>query len=238
MFVKQLKTVATVEDHYPFNLPIIKALVKRGENLSFNKPITFFSGENGSGKSTLLEAIAVAYGINPEGGSKNFNFSTFDSHSNFYQELTLVRNGLIPETTFFLRAENYYNFATEVEKLKMSAFYGEKNLHEMSHGEGMLSIINNRFTRNGFYILDEPESGLSVSRQLSLLEKIMTLSQQNCQFIIATHSPVLLAATNSTIFNSDDAEISQITYKETAAYQDMKLFLDDPERLLFYLMNE
>ncbi len=150
----------------------------------------------------------------------------------------MIRKGHIPKTTFFLRAENYYNIASEIEELGLSDFYGRRDLHKMSHGEGMLSIVTHRFTKNGFYILDEPESGLSPSRQMSLLKEIVVLSRNQCQFIIATHSPILMAAPNSTIFNISQETIDIIDYHSTDAYKDMKLFLDDPERMLFYLINE
>lgn len=238
MYINEVGVQNTVTDGYPFSLPIIRSLAQESKNLKLEKSITFLSGENGSGKSTLLEAIAVAYGINPEGGTKNFNFSTFDSHSVLHKYITLIRRGEIPKTAFFLRAENYYNIASEIENLNLSSFYGMRPLHEMSHGEGMLSIVTNRFTENGLYILDEPESGLSVSRQMSLLKEIILLAKKNCQFIIATHSPILLAAPEATIYNITAESIDAIGYRETEAYQVMKLFLDDPDRMIHYLMDE
>lgn len=235
MFIDEIKLQANFPSEYPYTLPIVEALSKAP--LKFDQPISFFAGENGSGKSTLMEAIAISFGMNPEGGTKNFNFSTYDSHSELHESLTLVRKGLIPEVSFFLRAENYYNLASEVEELGLSAYYGKDDLHKMSHGEGMLSIITHRFGPNGLYILDEPESGLSVSRQMTLLREILLLSKQNCQFLIATHSPILLAAPDATIFNSND-DMKRITYHATDAYKDMKLFLDNPERMTFYLEQE
>ncbi|RGW12888.1 AAA family ATPase [Enterococcus asini] len=225
-------------EEYPFSLPIIKNLLHSNQPLPFSKPITFLAGENGSGKSTLLEGIALALGMHPEGGTKNFNFSTYDSHSELHEHLTLVRQGVLPKTMFFLRAESYYNLASTVQDLALDAFYGNRTLHELSHGEGVLSIVTNRFTKNGLYLLDEPESGLSVSRQMTLLKEIITLSQRNCQFIIATHSPVLLAATQATIYQIKQGTLQTVNYHETDAYQDMKLFIDDPERMLYYLLDD
>lgn len=122
--------------------------------------------------------------------------------------------------------------------MALDPFYGNRTLHELSHGEGVLSIVTNRFTKNGLYLLDEPESGLSISRQMTLLKEIMMLSQQNCQFIIATHSPVLLAAAKATIYQITQGTLQSIPYEETDAYQDMKLFINDPERMLHYLMAD
>ncbi|MGX2945731.1 AAA family ATPase [Enterococcus alishanensis] len=235
MFIDEIRLQTNFSNEYPYTLPVVQALSKN--SLKLNQPISFFAGENGSGKSTLLEAIAISFGMNPEGGTKNFNFSTYDSHSELHEFLTLVRKGLIPKVSFFLRAENYYNLASEVEELGLSTYYGKTALHKMSHGEGMLSIITHRFGPNGLYILDEPESGLSVSRQMTLLREILLLSKQNCQFLIATHSPVLLAASGATIFDGNN-EMKKIDYQTTDAYKDMKLFLDNPERMTFYLEQE
>ncbi|MEQ7216311.1 AAA family ATPase [Enterococcus asini] len=240
MYLKAVKinsNQAVLED-YPFSLPIIKNLLHSNHPLPFSQPITFLAGENGSGKSTLLEGIALALGMNPEGGTKNFNFSTYDSHSELHEHMTLVRQGILPKTMFFLRAESYYNLASAVQDLALDAFYGNRTLHELSHGEGVLSIVTNRFTKNDLYLLDEPESGLSVSRQMTLLKEIITLSQRNCQFIIATHSPVLLAATQATIYQIKQGTLQTVNYHETDAYQDMKLFIDDPERMLYYLLDD
>lgn len=235
MFINRMKIYKPDTNTYPFNLPIVESITHLEDGLEFNSSITFFAGENGSGKSTLLEAIAIQFGINPKGGSNNFNFSTFDSHSNLADSVTLVRKGQIPDFSFFLRAENYYNIASEIENLLVSDYYGSRGLHEMSHGEGMLSIITNRFIANGLYILDEPESGLSVSRQLTLLKEIMDLSREGCQFIIATHSPVLLAAPNATIYNISHDILQEIEYEETEAYLDMSLFINNPEQMIHYL---
>ena len=237
MFLKAIRMKENPPEGYPYELPLIQTFSEQKE-ITFEQPITFFAGENGSGKSTLLEAIAVAVGINPEGGSKYMVFSTFDSHSSLHEQLTLVRSGMIPTTSFFLRAENYYNFASEIEALKVATSYGERSLHAMSHGEGMLSIISQRFTEKGFYILDEPESGLSVSRQMTLLKEVVALSQQGCQFLIATHSPILLAAPDATIYDVSEGELTKIAYQESRAFLDMQLFLNNPERMLHYLLDD
>lgn len=228
----------TCEMDYPFDLPIIRQIESAGV-LAFPSSVTFLVGENGSGKSTLLEAIAVAYGMNAEGGSKNFQFSTRESHSMLYQSVRLIRKGNIPDDTFFLRAETYYNIASEVDDLSLARYYETDSLHHLSHGEGMMSIIMHRFRDNGLYLLDEPESGLSASRQMALLRELTILAQEkNCQLIIATHSPILLAMPHAAILNISDEGIEQVAYENTQAYNDMKAFMDNPARILHYLLNE
>ncbi len=182
---------------YPFDLPDVRAL----ETLSFHPDVTFLVGENGSGKSTLLEAIAVVWGFNPEGGTVNFNFSTRPSHSDLYKYLRIVRSHKRPKDGFFLRAESFFNLATNIEHLDadpsftppVSDSYGGRSLHEQSHGESFLSVFLNRFGGNGFYVLDEPEAALSPTRQLAVLRRIHHLVLHNSQFVIATHSPLLMA---------------------------------------------
>lgn len=131
------------------------------EKLSFQKPVTFFVGDNGSGKSTLLEAIAIAYGFNAEGGTKNYSFSTFDSHSNLYEYIRLEKGVRKSNWGYFLRAESFYNVATQEEKYSDFSNPSEK-YHEQSHGEAFLSVLQKQFRPKGLYILDEPESALSL----------------------------------------------------------------------------
>lgn len=238
MFIKKINYRAQNNvSEYPANLPIVKGLIAN-DGLRLEKPLTFFVGENGAGKSTLIEAIAVAFGLNLEGGSKNFNFATRESHSTLGEQIILSKTGLLPRSTFFLRAETYYNIASEVDNLELAPYYETDSLHHLSHGEGMLRIVQERFSPNGFYILDEPESGLSVSRQLSLLKEIIQLVQAGSQIIIATHSPILLAAPSAEIWEITHEKLQKISYEECDAYRDMKLFLDDPKRMLHYLLEE
>ncbi len=168
-------------DASPFNLPAVQAL----DNLRFS-PVTYFVVENGSGKSTILEAIAVAFGINVEGGTINFKFATRSSESPLHAALRLVRHAR-PRGGFFLRAESFFNVATEVERLDVSG-YGDRSLHEQSHGESFLALLKYRFGPNGLYILDEPEAALSPARQLALLVRMNELVESNCQLIIG-HTP-------------------------------------------------
>lgn len=236
--VKYDKEKVIDKNIYPFNIPSIKNL----DEIKFNKPVTFFIGENGVGKSTFIEAIAVALKLNPEGGTQNFNFKTMDSHSNLSNYLTLYKSGNLPKLKYFLRAESFYNVATEIQRLvEEDDFYGlynayGGNLHQCSHGEGFLKLIKNRFEDNGLYILDEPESALSPTRQMSLLCLIDDLVKKGSQFIISTHSPILLSYKNADIFNLDD-DFNKIKYEDTDIYKTYKMFLDNPERMVNILLN-
>lgn len=223
---------------YLNSIPAIEWLVRQGE-LTLNSAVTFFVGENGAGKSTLLEAIAVAAGFNAEGGSKNFSFSTRDTHSELHRYLTLSRGFIRPKDGFFLRAESLYNSATYIDELDetpcgappIAPSYGG-SLHKESHGESFLATIQNRFFGNGLYILDEPEAALSPARQLTLLKIIGELVNDNSQFIIATHSPILMAFPDAEILLFFDDGITPTGYRQTEHYQITKQFLDDPQRML------
>lgn len=217
----------TNSNEYPFNLPIFQQL----ENLELRSKVVFLVGENGTGKSTLLEAIAVNYGFNAEGGSKNFKFSTYDSHSDLYKYLTLVKGSKRPKDGYFFRAESFYNLATEIGDLQVSG-YGDKSLHEQSHGESFLALIFNRFFGNGLYILDEPEAALSPSRQFSLLAKMNDLVKENSQFIIATHSPILLAFPGASIYVLSENGITLTQYEQTEHYILTKQFLNNTDKFL------
>ena len=227
---------------YLNGLPVIKHLAKM-ERLTLSSPVTFFIGENGTGKSTLLEAIAVAFGFNPEGGSRNFNFSTQKTHSELCDHLTLVKKGY-PKDGFFLRAESLYNVATNIDELdKIPSFspklidgYGGVSLHAQSHGESFLSIVQKRFFGKGLYILDEPEAALSPSRLLTLMAEINELVKNDSQFIIATHSPILMTFPDADIFELSEEAIKKVGYRETEHFQITKRFMDDPERMLKYLI--
>ena len=229
---------------YLNSLPVIKHLKETGR-LDFSSDVTFFVGENGTGKSTLLEAIAVAYGFNAEGGSKNFTFSTNETHSELYKHIEVGKKGFAKDG-FFLRAESLYNVATNIDDMdKEASFdpfvidsYGGVSLHNQSHGESFLSIVQNRFFGNGLYILDEPEAALSPMRLLTLLGEINALVKKNSQFIIATHSPILLAFPNAEIMEFSGDGIKRVDYKETEHYKVTKQFLDNPERMLHYLFEE
>jgi predicted ATPase len=228
-------------DDYPFSLAVIHNLDK----LVFHPAITFIIGENGTGKSTLLEAIAAAWGFNPEGGTKNFNFSTRTSHSDLYKHIRLVKSVRRPKDGFFLRAESYFNVGTEIEKLdKEFSFsppiinsYGGKSLHEQSHGESFFSLMLHRFGGNGLYILDEPEAALSPTRQMAMLSRLQQLINQGSQFIIATHSPIILSYPNSHIFELNDGQLHLTPYEETEHYSVTKNFLNRYQSMLKELID-
>lgn len=232
------------ENNYLSEIPSIKWLAEKKE-LNFNSDITFFVGENGAGKSTLLESVALASGFNPEGGSRNFNFSTRDTHSELYRHITLSRGYIRPKDGFFLRAESLYNSATYIERLDeipcaapfVSSSYGG-SLHKESHGESFLAIVKNRFFGRGLYILDEPEAALSPLRLLTLMRFIGDLAEKDSQFIIATHSPILMAIPNSEILLFSEGGIRPMPYKQTEHYQITKRFLDDPEKNLAMIFSD
>ncbi|MBP1916992.1 putative ATPase [Lederbergia galactosidilyticus] len=237
--IKLLKEQIPSYSKYPFHLPAVKSL----DELTLHPQVTYLIGENGMGKSTLLEAIAIAYGFNPEGGSFNFNFSTYDSHSSLDQYLRLVKGVQKPKDGFFLRAETYYNVASNIEELDREPLGGNKvinqfggvSLHEQSHGEAFFATFLNRFRGQGIYLLDEPEAALSPLRQLSMLSRMHELVEQDSQFIIATHSPLLMAYPHSTIYEFSEDGIKETLLEETSHYLLFKQFFDDKERLLHHL---
>lgn len=239
----QLKPGAPVDPPaFPFTLPAIRSL----ERLQLHPGVTFLVGENGSGKSTLLEAIAVGMGFNAEGGSRNFNFATFESHSVLHEHLRFVRGFERPRDGFFLRAESFYNVSSEIERLdrepgfgpRIIDSFGGKSLHAQSHGESFLTLFMERFRGQGFYMLDEPEAALSPQRQLALLSRLHELVGQRCQFVIATHSPILMAYPNATIYECGEQGIRQIAYEDTEHYRVTRDFLANPARMLRVLMGE
>ncbi|NMA62249.1 MAG: AAA family ATPase [Firmicutes bacterium] len=227
---------------FPFLLPAIRQL----NELPLHPNVTYLVGENGTGKSTILEGIAVALGFNAEGGSKNLNFPTTDSHSKLYNHLRFVRGHKSPKTGYFLRAESFYNVASHIDYLDeesaglgkpIISSYGGGSLHQKSHGEGFLSLLVHRFGGNGLYLLDEPEAALSPARQLTVLARIHELVQQGSQFIIATHSPILMSYPDAIIYNLTDNGYNEVSYQETEHFTLTKEFLESPERFLRHLLG-
>lgn len=208
---------------YPFNIELIKNF----EELELTSPVTFLVGENGVGKSTFIEGLAISLGLNSEGGTQNFMFSTRQTHSILHEFLKVNNFQRICETKFFLRAESFYNFASEVEKLGVSG-YGRNSLHSCSHGESFMQLIQNRFTGNGLYILDEPEAALSPQRQMSLLCLIDDLVKQGSQFIIATHSPILISYRDGVILDLNN-NFEKIEYKDTDIYNLYRMYINDSD---------
>ena len=224
-------------DAYPFAIPAVRALT----TLQLHPRVTFLVGENGSGKSTLVEAIAVAAGFNAEGGSKNFNFATRRSESSLHTVLRLSRNARRERDGFFLRAESYFNVATNLEELglDLSPAYGGKSPHEESHGESFLTLMATRLRGHGLYIFDEPEAALSPARQLSLLKIIDTLvRKKQSQLIIATHSPILMAYPDATIYRLDGDGIAPIAYEDSEHFRITRDFLADRKRFFRHLFTD
>ncbi|GAA2389619.1 ATPase AAA [Catellatospora methionotrophica] len=222
---------------YPFALPVVAGLRKAGR-LELDPKVTFLVGDNGTGKSTLIEAIAVAAGFNPEGGSQNFAFATRASESVLGRHLTLVRGLRKPRTGFFLRAESFYNVATEIERLQAQGSYGGHSPHERSHGESFLDLVTHRFGPQGLYLLDEPEAALSVYGCLAVIARIQELTAQGSQFVIATHSPILLAVPRARILQFDGAgAITPVGFDEAEPVALTRSFLAEPRLYLHHLLS-
>jgi len=228
---------------YPFSIPAIANL----DRLEFAPGLTIVIGENGIGKSTLIEAIAVKSGFNPEGGTRNYRFATKDTHSALKDYLVLEKGVRRPTDGFFLRAESFYAFASESDRLEsMPSFsakpnhltsYGGKSLHAQSHGESFLALLKNRLGGNGLYIFDEPEAALSPQRQLSVLILLRDLLAQNSQCIIATHSPILMGYPGAMIYEITARGIGQIAYEDTEHFRVTRDFLNGHERMLERLFS-
>ncbi len=207
------------------------------EKIEFQSPVSLFVGENGTGKSTLLEAIAVAHGFNPEGGTKNYVFSTYDSHSELCDAIRIAKGYRKEKWGYFLRAESFYNVATQEEKYADIA-HPSMQYHKKSHGESFLDLAQDNIKSNGLYLLDEPEAALSPQRQLTLLTQIYKCANDGAQFIIATHSPILLGIPNAQIFCFDNGKIHTCTYEETDSYKITEMFINNRKSLLQKLLDE
>lgn len=237
--VRLLREKISSFDQYPFSLPVVEKL----DSIQLHPAVTFLIGENGAGKSTLLEALAIAWGLNPEGGSHNFQFSTRDSHSNLSNYLRLIKGIHRPKDSFFLRAESFFNVATEIERLDQEPggpplihAYGGTSLHEQSHGESFFTLLMERLRGHGLYLLDEPEAALSPTRQMAMISRMHELVTDKSQFIIATHSPIIMAYPNAQILLINEAGIQPIEYIETEHYGVTRDFLNHHQRFMKELL--
>jgi len=227
-------------DRYPFSIPAIRTL----DTLELDTEVTFVVGENGTGKSTLVEALAVAAGFNAEGGSANFDFETRGSHSELHERIRLTRGLDRPRTGFFLRAESFFNVASTVDRLaredgpSLLDAYGGRSLHEQSHGESFLALVNHRFGPRGLYVLDEPEAALSIPGNLALLRRMRQLTHEGSQFVVATHSPILMGYPGGRIYQLSGDGFERVPYEETDHYQLMRSFLEDRERFFRHLFAD
>lgn len=226
-------------DSYLCGLPAVRHLAEMGE-LPLRSRVTFLVGENGTGKSTLIEAIAVAMGFNPEGGTINFRFSTEDSHSQLHQYLTVCKGVRRQRDGFFLRAESFYNVASSIDRMDPPLLhsYGGVSLHQQSHGESFMALVENRFGGNGLYLLDEPEAALSPTNLLRLMYCMEELVKRESQFIISTHSPILMAFPNAEVLELSEGGIRCVPYQETEHFRLTKQFMNNPERMLNYLFED
>lgn len=222
-----------VHDEHPFDIPILA----EGLSLRFTSPVTFLVGENGSGKSTLLEALAWSAGFSDEGGNRTNRYSETDDGGRLGRALDLTWRRKAA-TGFFLRAETFFNFATYLETVG-STFraYGGRSLHRQSHGEAFLSLFSHRF-EDGLYLLDEPEAALSPQRQLAFLSILNDLTTRGvAQFIIATHSPIILSFPGATVWSLDGGRITEVDYRDTEHYRVTRDFLESPDRYFRHLFT-
>lgn len=228
-------------DCFPYILPAVRGLTK----LPFHPKVTFLVGENGCGKSTLLEAVAGSFGLNHEGGSRNFNFSTRASHSPLDEFIRLARTPAQPGDSYFLRAESFFNVATEIERLDKEPLggppiitsYGGTSFHEQSHGESFFALFKNRFRDHGLYLMDEPEAALSPKRQLQFLVILHDFVRRGGQFLIATHSPIIMAYPDSWIYVLDGEGVRKVAYTDTEHYLVTRGFLSSPKRSVSELLS-
>ena len=229
-FIRGIQLNQNDNTDYPYNIPAVKHI----EKLDLNTPVTFIIGENGTGKSTIIEAIAVAAGFPNEGGTKNMKFSTYNSTSDLHDYLKLIRGSRREKDGFFLRAESFYNVASYMEEPNPNGplRYGGKAMHDQSHGESFMWLVNHRFFGNGLYILDEPEAALSPQRQLSLLVAINNLIKSGSQFIISTHSPILLSYPDAMIYQLNTEGIEKVNYEDAENVKLTRDYLNNPDVFL------
>ena len=231
--IQYKKEEVDTTDKYPFNIPFLQQL----EKIEFHPDVTFLVGENGAGKSTLIEAIAVGLGFSKEGGTKNFNVETADTTSELHQYFKFIRGFKKPSDYYFLRAESFYNIATYMDEVGYLRSYGGKSLHEQSHGESFFAVIKNKLHGKGLYIFDEPEAALSPNRQLAAVAAIHKLVQNDSQFIIATHSPIIMAYPNAKILLLNEAGLQEVAFEDTEHFQVYDSFFKNYKGMIHHLIN-
>lgn len=239
LFIRNIRIDWSKIEEYSY-LREIPAFVNL-KGMDFTRNITFLVGENGTGKSTLLEAVAVAYGFNPEGGTINYRFSTYDDVSELSTAIQMTKGFLRPEGSYFFRAESFFNVATKAEDYRdfssRPLMYGGRSLHGQSHGESFLAFFQT-FSGRGLYIMDEPEAALSPQRQLTLFIQIARMAEAGAQFIIATHSPILLGIPGAEILSFDGGEVHPCEYEETESYQVTEMFINNRDTLTERLLRD
>jgi predicted ATPase len=240
-FLSRLQVDAP-DDAHPFSIPAIRAL-ERG--LELHPKVTFLVGENGTGKSTLLEGLADKWGFSKESGNRSKNLGSRSYDTVLAPAMTLTRNSARPMDGFFLRAESFYNFATQMDELEKEPFcasgyfsYGGKSLHEQSHGESFFSLFLERFDGHGFYLLDEPEAALSPSRQMAFLVRLHDLINDFSQFVIATHSPIILAYPDAAIYEFSERGVEAVNYRDSQPFTVTSRFMKDPEGMVARLLAD
>jgi predicted ATPase len=237
LFIRSLSIrqehLAIYGDRYPFTVPVVRNL----DELVFDSPVTFLIGENGSGKSTLIEALALACGFKAEGGSKSLQFEAALDDSELHEVLHVTRGPRIPGDHYFLRAESFYNVATEIDRRELTSYYGGTSLHRMSHGEAFFTLLTDRLIGGGLYLFDEPEAALSPTRQMAMLTRMHELVLDASQLIIATHSPILMAYPGATIYEIADGELRRVEYEQTEHFTVTRQFFLQRERMLKILLG-
>ena len=221
-------------DSHPFNIPAVRDI----DAIAFHPNVTFFVGENGSGKSTVMEAIALALGFGAEGGTKNVRFASAGAMSPLHESLRLARGVPQPRDGYFLRAESFFNVASYMDETGYLDSYGGASLHAQSHGESFMAVLLHKLRGNGIYLLDEPEAALSPNRQLAALSAIHRLVEQHSQFVIATHSPILLSYPHAKIVLFDATGVSEVAFEDTEHFAVTRDFLNNYPRRLEQLLAD
>lgn len=220
------------EAEWPFTIPAVRQLVRQG--LDLEPGVTFLVGENGSGKSTIVEAVATAYGLNPEGGSTGAQHRSRVTESELGSVLRVVRTPGATRWSYFFRAETMHGLFTYLEQVAPSPH--DPRFHEMSHGESFLEVLRTRFDSPGCYVLDEPESALSFSACLGLLGLFADLAAGGSQVLCATHSPLLAALPGATVLELDREGFRPVAWEDLELVSHWRAYLQEPARYLRHVL--